>query len=136
MDIIEKIKSQTSWGCRQVVALHPIYGLLLSKHMLAIDKTVLSYTDVIQALYEIVAKRVNYNFYNEFPEQILTMDKTMIGKKEAIQILQNFMEASSDDHPTIVDVVLDVDSKLKNNNSYKAVIMSFKESFIKLNIGG
>lgn len=135
MDIIKIIKSKTSWGRKQVVEIHPIYGVLLADHMKSIDKTNISTDVVIDSLFILVANRCNYTYYNEFIDIVLSQNKTMMGKDKVNELITKFIYASEDDHESLTTVMAEVSNSLLSNNSYKVIIMSFKEQFIILNTG-
>lgn len=136
MNIIELLSTKSAWGRKEITTLP--YGEILAGEMKKANKTNLGTKDIIYLLFGIKAKELGFTYYNEFVE-MLKLEKTMVNKTVAQQLLKQFWENTKDDYKhnpllfnTIKSTIISINSELTNNNSTQKMRIAFMEQFITL----
>lgn len=136
MNILDQIKLKSAWGSKEILSLP--YGEYLAAEMKKANKTNLGTKDIIYLVFGMRAKQIGFTYYSEFVD-MLKLEKTMVGKKKAQELLRTFWENTKDDYKPnpklfniIKSVIVNLNSNLKDNNSTQQMRLSFMEQFIVL----
>lgn len=134
--VVDLINTKPAWGRKEVQSLP--HGVELNKEMLALNKTNLGTKDIIYLLFGIKSRVIGFTYYNEFVD-MLKLQKTMISKKTAQELLRNFWENTKDDYKSnpllfniIKSVIISLNSQLKDSNSTQQLRLRFMEEFLIL----
>ena len=122
MNIIDIIKTQPSWGRKQVLSL-PIYGQQMYDEMMKVDKTNWSSKEVLYVFYSLVCQSVNYS--NPFAFiSYMKLQKTMVSRKKAQQLLKSFwgntcisLHDNPELHFIVKRTIISLNGTLQENNS-------------------
>lgn len=133
-NIINKIESQPAWGRKEILSLP--HGVEIANTMKEMNKTSLGTKDIIYILFGIKAKVIGFTYYTEFVD-MMKLEKTMINKKTAQNLLRTFWENTKDDYKsnhllfnTIKSTIINLNSKLKDSNSTQQLRLEFMKEFL------
>ena len=136
--VVEVVHTQTAWGRKQIKTLP--YGNEICNEMYKLKKTSLGTTDILEILFSIKAKELNFNSYNEFLE-MMKLEKTMMGKSEAQSLLRQFWNNTNEEYKhsavlfnTIKTVIININDSLISSNSNKKIRAKFVEEFLTLTL--
>lgn len=136
MNILDQIKLKSAWGSKEILSLP--YGDYLAAEMKKANKTNLGTKDIIYLVFGMKAKEVGFIYYSEFVD-MLKLEKTMVGKKKAQELLRTFWENTKDDYkhnPRLFNIIkttiINLNSGLKDNNSTQQMRLQFMEQFVVL----
>jgi len=134
MNIIEKLDSQPAWGRKEILSLP--HGIEIANTMKEMGKTSLGTKDIIYILFGIKAKVIGFTYYTEFVD-MMKLEKTMVNKKTAQDLLRTFWENTRDDYKsnhllfnTIKSTIINLNSKLKDSNSTQQLRLEFMKEFL------
>lgn len=132
--IIELLESQPAWGRKEILSLP--HGVEIADTMKEMNKTSLGTKDIIYILFGIKAKVIDFTYYTEFVD-MMKLEKTMINKKTAQNLLRMFWENTKDDYKSnhllfnaIKSTIINLNSKLKDSNSTQQLRIEFMKEFL------